>query len=361
MKWADVRTLHLEISALCNAVCPQCARYPFASHYVLPTIDNNVWTLEEVKNRLPSEDLINITHYLINGTVGDFITNPQALEIVEYFTQASPSATILINTNGSARNTEFWTRLGQLHNVTVNFGIDGLADTHSLYRRNTQWQRIINNATTYIKAGGSAEWTMTIFAHNEHQVEDCQTLSTELGFVKFIGRHSDRRIVPARDRNGNTTHWLLPASNSTVQASRVSEKALKLKEEQYKQGTVKSHNQIHNTIPLPDIKHCDSINYKSIYVGANWSVAPCCFIGAISFTGPDDDRRENFVNALHAAGLTESDLIVTSTVKNIVERGFDFIYDKITTSSALSACYKHCHPTKSNYRISQSSVIAQAE
>jgi hypothetical protein len=44
--------------------------------------------LASVKQNLPVEDLAGINSYLLNGTVGDFITNKDALEIVEYFYNA---------------------------------------------------------------------------------------------------------------------------------------------------------------------------------------------------------------------------------------------------------------------------------
>jgi len=357
MKWSDVRKLHVEISALCNAACPQCARYPTASYYEHPNIKStDVWTLEQVKQKLPPEDLSLIEEYLINGTVGDFITNRDALEIVEYIAQCSPTAEILINTNGSARTDEFWTSLAHVPNVTVNFGIDGLADTHELYRRQTDWLRIMHNAAIYIAAGGRAEWIMTVFAHNQHQVEDCKALALQAGFARFTARHSDRPSTPVRNRAGVVTHWLLPAENSAVQVGTRSATGLAANEARMKQGIIQSYQE-HNIIPLPSINNCDSIKFKSIYVGANWSVAPCCFIGALSFTGLGDSRYDNFIAALASAGFNESDLIATNTVRAVVEQGFDFIYSKIATASALTACYRACHPGKSNFRTSQATKI----
>ena len=103
MKWNDITSLHLEISSQCNAACPLCARYPTSSLYEHPSITmDQVWTIEQVRARLPTADLVNIEKFLINGTLGDFITNRDALEIVQHFSAASPIAKIEINTNGSA-------------------------------------------------------------------------------------------------------------------------------------------------------------------------------------------------------------------------------------------------------------------
>jgi len=361
MKWDAVRNLHLEITALCNAACPQCARYPTASYYEHPNIKTtDHWDIDQVKKKLPQQDLANINEYLLNGTLGDFIANKDALEIVEYLSGASPAATFVINTNGSARTTAWWTKLAQVPNVTLNFALDGLEDTHHLYRRQTDWNRIVENAKAFIASGGRAVWIMTIFEHNQHQVDACKAMALELGFAEFYARHSDRTIVPTRDKSDKVTHWLLPASNSTMPDVRKStESGLRLRENELKKGILTS-NQVHNNIPLPSLDNCDSLKFKSIYVGGNWSVAPCCFLGILSFTQTTDYRFENFSNALTEAGLTMQDLIADSkTVREIVDRGFDWIYNRITTSRALTGCFNHCHPNKSNFRMSQSTKVAE--
>ena len=360
MKWQDVKQLHLEISALCNAVCPQCARYPAAGYYEHPNIKpTDVWTLSDVKQRLPAEDLINIREYLFNGTVGDFITNKDALEIIEYFATASPGAQFIINTNGSARTTAWWEQLAQIPNLTVNFALDGLEDTHHLYRRQTVWQTIIKNATAFINAGGNADWTMTIFEHNQYQIEDCKQTALSLGFKKFYARHSDRISVPARDKDGHVTHWLKPAVDSNIPNYRMStEKELIQREANFKAGRLLALQE-HNNIPLPSTDNCDSLRYKSIYIGGNWNVAPCCFLGHISITKESDHRYENLAHAMQQAGFDYNDFIAGQlTVKQIVDRGFDWIYDRITTDKALTGCFYHCHPNKSNYRASQASKIS---
>ena len=364
MKWNDITSLHLEISALCNSVCPQCARYPTASYFEHPNISSlDAWSLASVKQNLPAEDLAGITSYLLNGTVGDFITNKDALEIVEYFYTASPDAVIMINTNGSARTPEWWRQLARFKPI-VNFALDGLEDTHHLYRRQTNWNQIVKNAQAFMSAGGTANWTMTIFEHNEHQVDTCKQMSVDLGFSQFSARHTDRDNVPALDKDGKVTHWLKPASSSPVKIGRtISIRELQFKELAIKKGARPQATESSLDLqPLPDpANNCDSLRLKQIYISGNWSVAPCCFIGVISIQKTFDYRYPNFLEQLNRAGYTEADLVANQgrTVKQIVNEGFDWIYSSLGTEKQLVACFKHCHPEKSNFRQSQNSKIQQ--
>ena len=50
----------------------------------------------------------------------------------------------------------------------INFSIDGLADTNPTYRVNANWDKVIENVKTFIKAGGLARWDYPVFGHNEH-------------------------------------------------------------------------------------------------------------------------------------------------------------------------------------------------
>jgi MoaA/NifB/PqqE/SkfB family radical SAM enzyme len=347
--WQNIRKIHIEISANCNAACPMCARYPTASYYVSPTIqDDWVWTLEQVEKRLPANDIAQLREILINGTVGDFITNPQGLEILKYLSNCAPTAAIILNTNGSARSTAWWKEMATIPNLTVNFAIDGLEDTHHLYRRNTNWTKIISNASEYIKAGGRAQWTMIGFKHNLHQIDACRALSKEIGFAEFLYRNSDRPNIIARDRNGSPM-YVVKSPDSKVpdkEFGRLSTTESLLKEG--KHVTI----QTHSTKALPDTRYCESLRTSSIYIGSNWSVMPCCFFGAISINKSFDARYENFLKHLTAAGFTESDFVVSGeqTVKNIVDKGFDWVYDKLLTDDAPVACYTSCHPKDGAYQ-----------
>lgn len=54
------------------------------------------------------------------------------------------------------------------------FSIDSLKDTNSIYRVDSQWNKLMENASAYLKFGAKARWDFLVFKHNEHQVEQAQ-------------------------------------------------------------------------------------------------------------------------------------------------------------------------------------------
>lgn len=267
IQYQDIRDVHLEIATLCNASCPWCPRtfwgYPYNGGY--PEL---YLSLDNAQRIFSLEFLQQLTSIRINGNYGDIVMNPDGAAIVEYFVDANPNLEITINTNGSARDKEFWIRLGKL-GVTVTFALDGLKDTHHLYRQNTVWSQVIRNAQTFISAGGSAVWQMIQFKHNQHQVSACRGLSKQLGFDKFLLINDGRDTAPVFDRHGNLVHVLGDYHGE-------------------REFPVLFYKKQHDEVLLEDIipgrtpsQHivCESKQMRSIYIAANGDVSPCCYTG----------------------------------------------------------------------------------
>lgn len=265
-KVADIQHVHLEISTLCNASCSWCPRtfwgYPYNGGY--PELN---FTLDNARHIFTPLFLKQLSGITINGNYGDAVMNPATPDIVEYFRQHNENLIIDISTNGSARSKEFWQRLARAQ-VHVFFALDGLKDTHHLYRQNTSWATVIKNAQTFIQAGGTATWKMIEFDHNRHQIEQCKTLSQLLGFKKFILIDEGRNTAPVFDKCGKLTHIL---GNYTGE----------------KEFSVLFHKKTTDTVLLEDIIRdrtpakieCAVKKSRSVYIAANGDVSPCCHTG----------------------------------------------------------------------------------
>lgn len=254
----DIRTIHLEITNKCQASCPMCGRN------LQGGIDNPFMTLDEItldkfKDWFSVDFIKQLNRLYMCGNLGDPIIAKDTVEVFAYCRDLNPNITLSMNTNGSARTRRFWEQLAELK-VSVRFGIDGLEDTHSIYRRGTDFNTIIKNATTFIQHGGHAIWDMLVFDHNKHQVGACQHMADQMGFKAF--------------NHKNTTRF---KEESFVVLDKIGKPLYKL------YGTDRS-NQLTTKLVQQDLEEpkvtitCKVQQEKSLYVSATGNVSPCCWL-----------------------------------------------------------------------------------
>jgi MoaA/NifB/PqqE/SkfB family radical SAM enzyme len=196
------------------------------------------------------------------------VMNPETLDIVEYFRSQNPRLSISISTNGSARTKEFWTRLAELR-TTVWFCLEGLEDTHHIYRQNTSWLAIIENAKTYIAAGGRAIWKMIKFNHNLHQIDACKQMSKDLGFAGFELHDHGRNSGPVYDKEGKLVYVMGDYTGETNFEVFFDKKRTDMVLVENVAPTVKRYDKI----------NCYTKKNRSIYISSTGDVYPCCWTG----------------------------------------------------------------------------------
>jgi len=221
-----------------------------------------------VNGRVPIN--YNFQGIIFNGNLGDFANAKDGAEIVEYL--AEHDVRVHINTNGSTRTPDWWTRLARPR-VSVGFALDGLADTHHLYRQDTDWHKIIANARAFISAGGQAIWRFVPFDHNHHQQDECKKLSREMGFARFENIHDGRDRGPVFDRNGEFSHHIGPSYGPANQIPNV-------------RPMLENHVTWYDSQTFRSAKDTDTLNlrcihkvHREIYIAADGSVYPCCYLG----------------------------------------------------------------------------------
>lgn len=310
-----ITSIHLEITSKCQAKCPMCSRN-LQGGKVNPMIELEEITLEQFKEWFPEPFVKQLNNLYMCGNLGDPIVAKDTLEIYKYLREVNPTMSLRMHTNGSGRNTKWWTELAQL-GVRVIFGVDGLSDTHSIYRINTSWEKIIENAKVFIAAGGYARWDMIVFKHNEHQIEECRALSNELGFAEFTVKHTSRfrdgKLNVLNDE-GKTINILYPTSLSHSMIDKVK----KAKEE-----------------TLPTI-HCKVKGDNQIYVSATGTVTPCCWTD-MEHDVPMSVSRIDYLDVI---GYWPN--LKKSSLKDIFKSGY---FDKIEeswTTCGIKACSKQC-------------------
>ena len=274
MNFINLENLNIsnfELTDYCNAACPMCVRHDWDGNLRKNLVNKHHTSLEFIKQTIPTDILQQLKLIRSCGTYGDAIMNPECLDIYEYFCTLNNNR-IELFTNGGVRNKDFWKNLAKL-DIVVTFSIDGLQDTNHLYRRNVQWERLIENVTIYLQNGGKAIWEFLIFKHNEHQIEVARELSKKLGFKYFVPKHTGRWKDYNNEGEYRDTDKIAvddyfiekPDSQndwSTIEKARPLE-YFKDKEAKYKEIVCKSCNK----------------NDVEIYIRANGLVSPCCWLG----------------------------------------------------------------------------------
>lgn len=300
----EIKHVHLELSSLCNARCPYCARNAQGYPYNFGYKETNL-SLEDVKKIFSPEFINNLNEVLINGNYGDFVMNPESVEIIDYFLDHNPGMKILVNTNGSARDADFWQRLGEM-GIDIMFCVDGLEDTNHLYRQDTDFKTIMRNMQRFIGSGGNAIWKMTKFDFNLHQIEDAKKLAHDMGVQRFVVRDTNRDRGPVYNRKGQKIHFIKEDDNTWPE---------QITDEFLKEGSLRySSNPVAQKPSVGKIS-CIAEKDRSIYVSADGHVSPCCWTGFSPSTyrpvnGYNSSNRnlEEYIDHNHAPthGLTKS-------------------------------------------------------
>lgn len=262
--YTDIRHVHLEISTRCNAACPGCPRN-LCGVNVIDDYPLHDMALGEAKVIFTPNFLQQINTMHINGNLGDFVTARDGLDIVAYFKEHNPLLLIEISTNASVSKPGVWAKLAEL-GVTVQFCIDGLQETHELYRRYTDWNTIIANAQEFIKCGGKAVWKMIKFDHNIEQEAECRQLSIDLGFEHFMFVDHGRNAFPVFDNKKYYLHDI-GTHNQPKDFTRIFEIREEGKLETFKPE-----------LRTGEVK-CDAVSRSTVYVSATGDVYPCCWLG----------------------------------------------------------------------------------
>jgi len=213
----DIKILQLEPTDVCQAACPACSR---ETDIGFDKTQKNHLTIDQISRYFDNQKIKNLDKMYMCGLYGDPAAGKHTLDIYQYFRQVNPKITLGMNTNGALQNTKWWQQIGRLFNHTedyVVFSIDGLSDTNHVYRVGVNWQKLMDNVKAFIQAGGRAHWDMLVWRHNEHQVEQCETLAKNLGFYWFRVKVSMRPLPTGFQ---SPVSWQRPAIRSAEIACR---------------------------------------------------------------------------------------------------------------------------------------------
>jgi hypothetical protein len=173
------------------------------------------------------------------------------------------NCTIRITTNGSGKKKEWWTKLCSIlgEKDSITFSIDGLQDTNHLYRKNAKWNSIMDAIDVVTKFTLNTTWKYIVFKHNQHQIEEAESMSKMLGIKNFQLEKSDRWLDEQSEK--------LKPSLDFIDSYH---------EHQHKVLTMPEYN-------VKMIPFCtkNDIPSNQLYIDAEGNFYPCCWIGTYRY------------------------------------------------------------------------------
>jgi MoaA/NifB/PqqE/SkfB family radical SAM enzyme len=324
---SNIKSANVEISTNCNAACPLCSRN-YNGYGVRDNFPLKDMSMDEFK-KLMDPVLANKPFLLsLCGTYGDPAANKQCLEILEYVNTEYPHVEIILSSNASMKTISWWANLAKISNLKIEFALDGLADTHHIYRQNTSWQKVINNATAFIQAGGYAVWQFIQFEHNKHQFYKCKDLSRQLGFAEF--KHfDDNRSNGIAFKPDGTPFVLGTSQQQPITAPEFVEQEKYLQ----RQYELNLQHEFDRDLKVDTIE-CYS-QEGNIYVAVNGDIWPCCWLGGTFPLTSDSDNGWQ---------LKKLPVIVNGLEHSLEEiiASWNYISNTWDTKEPLSTCVRTC-------------------
>jgi len=297
IRTSSVRLLHIEISSMCNARCPQCPRNFNGWNEPINLTEKNIDLnrLSEIAQAFPN------TGVVFCGNHGDPMMHGDIVECAKMFDS------VVIDTNGSIGRLETYRELAGL-GVKIKFNVDGLKDTNHIYRQDVQWDNIMDRANAFIEAEGEAIWRFIVFRHNQHQINEARQLSEQMGFKDFEVCDRGRNYGPIMDNKGNIIDWLLPHDTDNQPGHFDTEFELKIMKDPIDLKIDYSDRSI----------DCELKREGNIYFNVDGELLPCCYHGVEQHINPVGDTPQEQLDS------------------------FKFLEENWHTSKCDPTCYDSC-------------------
>jgi MoaA/NifB/PqqE/SkfB family radical SAM enzyme len=176
--------------------CPACPRTWFSEQFNRPFPKQDL-DLDHLERFLDCDSGKKVTSFMLNGNHGDPIYYPDLLNMIDRFRSKS----FKISTNGSFQKSAFWHALSERlqSQDTVYFSIDGLQHNNHLYRRNSDWDSIMQGLDIMVKSPARVIWKTLIFSYNVDEIEQIRSLAIDCGAeftAESTSRFGDESLEP---------------------------------------------------------------------------------------------------------------------------------------------------------------------
>lgn len=267
-----IKDIEFELNTICNSFCPICSRYQNYENelYLNPNLKVNrqleIDIIEKVfdTNKFDDEVVINLI-----GTAGEPLLHPDFIPIVKHMRSRLPNSHLTIHTNGGVRNPTFFKELGNFLKVNrrhqLYFSIDGLEDTHGIYRIGVDYKKCMDNMKAAIDTGARVIWKFIEFEWNKHQVEEARQLAKDMGCDSF---HVSSNVCTDKEM----VDEMISAAHNKIN---------KL--------TPPPPTWHHGHMEIPEFDYIDKkcMQEQSIFVDIEGRILPCCMYYSASIFGEE--------------------------------------------------------------------------
>lgn len=281
-KFETIKKIEIDCTSYCNAFCGACDRNIDGGE-THPNLKLNHLDLDDWRSFVTNENLQYINEIIFNGNFGDFSMHPNFIEMMEILASVKTDVYLNLNTNGGARNTQFWHDLAvvlrKFVKHDVKWGIDGLEETHNIYRRGIDWAKRIDNLCAFTNAGGNAVWKCIVFDYNKDHLDEISLFAKQCGCVAF-------------QTNRNRSQPLNMKAYKDFIAQSLTSPDLKTFNEKYKRKDY-FKNQLATPKTFAELPqgtfNCPYAEEGMIQIDPWGKIWPCCYI-----SGRQLDKRTNF-------------------------------------------------------------------
>lgn len=268
-----ITTLQVDSTSYCNSFCGDCARNIHGGE-VHPLLKLQHMSMDMWKNICNDNSLEHIDRIIFNGNFGDICMHPEIIQILNYVNSIKQNISIQVHTNGSNRTVQFWKDLAlvlkKFSGHEVIFGIDGLEDTSSRYRRGTDFHKTIENAKIMIDTGSNVTWRFIVFDHNMHQIEEASQYARTLGFSRFSLNRSNNTDFTMNQYKGFPKDRITAPNKNEVKEL-LEKYGFDAKPDMYVQITKRD--------PIPS--YCPWETDRQIQIDFLGRVHPCCYLSML--------------------------------------------------------------------------------
>ena len=251
--------LEIEATSVCNAQCPFCSRYTYDGKNLEIYNKNKILANGKLDVNAFEKNLCNLLNeknilFDFQGSYSDPMTHPNILELVKIACSVE-DARVEVKTNGSLKYETVYKELAKYLNTKkrkLYFSVDAYGNRNSIYRRGTDWEKIVENMKAFSEGGGKGAIKAVFFEQNMDDYRKLEKLARRLGFISFFV-HPNRR----ESREERASIFNIP-------------KNYKPKEHiDYPDGFVQNFNH-YKTV---ECRHIDNEYY---FIGCDSKVYPCC-------------------------------------------------------------------------------------